>query len=62
MGKYKRFFLIKGETEDFHQKNVLVLSFACIEICQKTLLPGHLDFHEKFSRRFEAKNRHILDF
>ena len=37
--------------------------FACIEICSKTLFPGHLDFHEKFSRRFATKICHVfLDF
>ena len=34
----------------------LVLSFACIEIWSKTFLPEHLDYHEKFSCRFTAKN------
>ena len=55
-GRTQKFFLLKGGTEDFHKKGFQVLSFTCIKTCSKTLLPEHLDHHEKFSCHFAAKN------
>ena len=45
-------FSLKREEQRIFQ----VLSFTCIEICSKTLLPEHLYCHEKFSCHFAAKN------
>ena len=42
------FFPLKGELEDFHKEDFLLLSSTCTEICLKTLLPGHLDHDENF--------------
>ena len=59
-GTQKILPLQKGGTKDFIRRLFYVLSFACIETCSKTLLLRYLDQHEKFSRRFAAKNINIF--
>ena len=45
------------QTQNFHMKDFLILSFACIKICPNPPFPGHLGYNEKkFSRRFVAKD------
>ena len=60
-GENKKLFLLTGGTEDFH-KTVSNFCPSCVLKSNETLLPGQLDYDEKFSRRFEADNYHINIF
>ena len=54
-GEKKIFPLKRGEQKTFMKRIFWVLYFACIEICSKTLLLEHLDYHEQFCCPFAAK-------
>ena len=61
-GEHRIFSLKREEQKIFIKRIFWVLSFACVEICSETLLPEHLDYHEKIFLPLFGKEFSLFSF